>query len=373
MKNFLTKIIALSSVTLLMLSACKKDGTLITATNGTPGALTSSTVTPVLSSANLTSSTNVVAFNFTSPNFGYNAAVTNVLQIDIPGDNWATPYTVALSNGVLSQSFNTADFNNILLKIKMPGGVSGTVNVRVLQSIGTSTFVYSNVLALTTTPFNLKSWIYAVGDFQGWNAANPDSLLSATGNGVYTGIINFVKTTQFLILPQKNSYNNKIATTQSSTPTSTTLVNASNNLLSPGLGYYIVTYNSNLNTISFTAADYYSIIGDAAQGWSTDIAMKYINDGTNNWTLTLPLVSTGGFKVRQDNAWTNSWGIPNSGSAGYGIANTINNTSNGNITITPSGNYAVSFVAPATAFGTTVGTSAGNNQIVTTTYSAVKQ
>jgi hypothetical protein len=230
---------------------------------------------------------------------------------------------------------------------------------------------------MTVTPFNLKSWLYAVGAFQGWNLGTADSLYSATSNGIYVGILNFTAgNNQFLILPQKTNYNNKYATNDptSQVPNSTVAVGASNNLVAPALaGQYLVTLNLNTKTITYALADYYSIIGDAAQGWSTDIAMKYINDGTGTWTVTLPLVSTGAFKIRQDNAWSNSWGIPNAGTAGAGVALTLNNTTNSNITIAASGNYVVTFVAPATPFGTTVGIMPGNNQIVTTTYNAVKQ
>jgi hypothetical protein len=348
MKKLLTKIIAVSSVALLMLSACKKDGTLVVANSGTPGALTATTTSPTLSSANLTSSTPVIGFNFTKGDYGYNGAITNTLQIDAPGDNWANPYTVALGTSTFSQTFNTADFNNILLKLGLKGGISTTVNVRISQSIGLSvTPVYSNVIVLNTTPFNLKSWIYVVGAFQGWNAANPDSLLSATGNNIYTGIINFTAgNNQFLILPQKNSYNNKIATTNSTTPSSTTQVNASNNLAAPSAaGQYIVTYNATANTITFALANYYSLIGSSPPGnaWSTDSDMKYINDGSQTWTATVAMTA-GAFKVRENHDWTYSWGDI---SPADGTNATDNN--GGNINISVAGNYTVTFTIPLSA------------------------
>ncbi len=220
------------------------------------------------------------------------------------------------------------------------------------------------MVAITVTPFNLTSYIYVVGAFQGWNAGSPDSLVSITGNGIYTGIINFTQgNNQFLILPAKN-YNNKYATSTTVVPTSSVTYNASNNLNAPTTaGQYIVTFNLNAGTITFQAADSYSVIGDAAQGWSTDLPMKFVNDGKNNWVLTLPLVSTGSFKIRQDDAWTNSWGIPNSGTAGYGVPNTLNSTTNSNIAVTKSGTYTVSFNAPP---------SVGGAGLTTTTYSVTQ-
>ncbi|WP_448702084.1 SusE domain-containing protein [Mucilaginibacter sp. AW1-3] len=373
MKSFLNKIVMLSGATLLMLSACKKDDAVITATNGSPGTLSASATTLVLNNTKLTDPAIVETFTFVQANFGYNAAVTNTLQFDIPSDNWANPYTVAMGPDVFTQPYNTSDFNNVLLKAGAKGNVSGTVNVRMKSAISATIVVYSNVLTLTVTPFNLKSWLYVPGAYEGWNNPGPqeDSLYSATGNGIYVGIINFTAgNNQFLVTPKKN-WDNKYATNDAASTSGTSsnysvTYNGSNNFYAPAAaGYYLVTLNTNNNTMSIVPANYYSIIGDAAQGWSTDVAMKYINDGNGNWTATVPLVSTGQFKVRQNNDWTYSWGIPKSGSAGFGVANTLNNTSNDNIPVAVNGNYLVTFNSPAAATGTV--------PPVTTTYSSVKQ
>jgi hypothetical protein len=368
MKTLLTKFMALSSIGLLMLSACKKDDAIVTSNGGTPAMLTASATTLVLDKTKLTDPTPAVTFNVTATNYGFSAASTNTLQIDVPSDNWAKPASVTLGTKVLSQGYSTADFNALVLKLNLPAGVASQVSVRVVNTLSANVApVYSNTLTLTVTPFNLTSWVYVVGAYQGWNANGPDSLISVTGNGVYTGVINFTAgNNQFLILPQKGSYNNKYATNDNGPVNTTVAVGANNNLYAPSTaGYYLVTLNTNSNTISIVPADYYSVIGDAAQGWSTDVAMKYTNDLNQDWVVTLPLVSTGSFKVRQDDAWTWSWGIPNSGTAGAGVANTLNDSSNGNIPVPVSGNYVVSFSQAPTAFGATPS--------VTTTYSVIKQ
>jgi hypothetical protein len=361
MKKILTKFLALSSIALLMLPACKKDGALVTSNGGKPGALTASTTTPALDKTKLTDTTKVINFTFTAPDYGFSAAITNTLQIDAAGDNWANPKSVTLGSKVYKQGYSTADFNALLLKLNLAAGVASQVHVRIMHSISATVApVYTNVVNLTVTPFNLTSWLYVPGAYEGWSnpGATEDSLISVTGNGIYTGIINFTAgNNQFLIVPAKN-WTNKYATGQSAaTGTSanyTVTYNGSNNFYAPATpGYYVVTLNTNANTLSIVPADFYSVIGDAAQGWGTDLAMKYVNDGNGNWTVTTPLVSTGSFKIRQDDAWTFSWGIPNSGTEGAGIANTLNDTKNGNISVAASGNYTVTFNAPLTTFGTT--------------------
>jgi hypothetical protein len=316
-----------------------------------------------LDKTKLADTTKVITFSFTAANYGFSAAVTNTLQIDAANDNWANPTSVTLSNKVYNQGYSTSAFNSLLLKLNLPAGVASTVNVRVVHTISSSVApVYSNVVTITATPFNLTSWLYVTGAFSGWvnPGAAEDSLVSVTGNGVYTGIINFNATgsgaNQFLVLPAKN-WNNKYATTGSSTPSTTVTYNASNNFNAPTAnGQYIVTVNLNNGTISFTAADYYSIIGSATPGgnWSTDLFLKFVNDGNNNWVGTFPLLA-GQFKFRQDGQWSNSWGDV---SPADGVDATDSNGGNINAT---AGTHTVSFNMAPSAYGTT--------PPVTTTYS----
>ena len=365
MKNVLTKICALSSIGLLMLSACNKSGELVKSNGGKAGALTASTTTPVLNKALFNNdSTNVVTFNFTAPNYGYAAVVTNTLQIDIPSDNWANPTSFTLTNKVYSQGFSTPTFNALLLKLNLPAGQAAQISVRIMHSISTyAAPIYSNVLSLTVTPFNLTSWVYVPGAYEGSSWPNPgpleDSLISATGNGIYTGIINFPSGgSQFLITPAKN-WNYKYAATNSpgtgTTETFTTEYSASSggNFQAPSAGgYYLLTLNTNTNTLTVVPADYYTIIGSAALGWNAtgdDTPMKYINDGTGTWLATGVPMIVGEFKFRQDDQWTWSWGPT-------GTANQCTDTSptgDGNLQCTTAGTYTLTFVQPATAYGTT--------------------
>jgi hypothetical protein len=362
MKKNLTKFIALSSVALLMLSSCKKDGDLTTSNGGKPGALTASTTTLVLDKTKINDSTTVINFNFTNANYGFDAAVTNTLQIDAAGDNWANPASATLSTKVLSQGYSTAQFNSLLLKLNLKASVAAQVNVRVMHSVSVSVApVYTNVVALTVTPFNLTSFVYVPGAYEGPTWPNPgpleDSLVSATDNGIYVGIINFsAGNNQFLIVPIKGSWANKYATTANPATGSSAIYpteyvsSGGNNFYAPtAAGQYLVTLNINTNSLSIAPVDYYSVIGDAAQGWSTDVPMKFVNDGTNTWlaanvAMSVDLPPNDGFKIRQDDAWGYSWGT--SGSTGI-----LTDANGVNIGISAAGNYNVQFVMAPTPFG----------------------
>jgi hypothetical protein len=330
MKCLFTKLIAFSAVVMLMAS-CKKDETK-TMLGTTVGAnLTASTTSPVLSKATATST--ALTLTYTAPNYGYNAAVTNTLQVDVASDNFASPKETALNAGVLSTSYTAADFNNLLLALNLKTGVPAQVQVRVKSTLSaTAGVVYSNVVTLTATPFALISYVYVPGAYQGWSPSTADSLQSSLGNGVYTGVINFAGSDQnFKITTARNwntaygdAGNGKVST-------------SGGNLLAPAAGYYTVTLDLNQNTITYAKANYFSVIGDAAQGWGTDVDMKFDNS-IQMWTLTTPLVSTGAFKVRQNHDWGTSYGTvatPN------GVDLTSSN--GGNISIPVSGNYKLNF------------------------------
>jgi hypothetical protein len=370
MKKILTKLLALSGIGLLMLSACKKSDPLVVNAGAKSSSLTTTATTLVLDKTKLNDTSAAIMFTFTAPTYNYKAVVKNSLQIDAAGDNWKNPASAQLGTTGASQGYSTAAFNTLLLKLNLPAGVASQVNVRVVNALSTDVATYSNTVTLTVTPFNLESWLYVPGAYEGWANPGPqeDSLLSATDNGIYVGIINFTAgNNQFLVLPVKGSWTHKYATNDAQGSTSSTVAyDGPNNYYAPSAaGQYLVTFNINNNTISFAPANFYSVIGDAAQGWGTDVPMKFINDGNLNWVATLPLVSTGAFKIRQSDDWTYSWGIPKPGTAGDGIPNTLNDTQNNNISIPASGNYKVVFNIPITLAGAT--------PVVTTTYSVTAQ
>ncbi|MFI5162253.1 MAG: SusE domain-containing protein [Sphingobacteriales bacterium] len=369
MKKVLTKFLALGGASLLLLASCKKSDLIVKTNGGTPGALTANTTTPVLDKTKLDDTTKIISFTITKPAYGFSAAVTNTLQIDPAGDNWANPKSVTLGTNATTVGYSTSDFNALLLKLNLPAGTTSQVSVRVENSIGAGAKpIYSNVLSLTVKPFNLTSWLYVVGAFDGWPslpAKGTDSLISATGNGIYTGIINFpANANEFLILPQSKNYDNKYASTQdpNAGPTSTVAQNGPNNLSAPKTGgQYIVTFNANNNTISFAATDYYSVIGDAAQGWGTDIDMKYINDGSGTWVaitqLSVQAPPNDGYKIRKDHAWGTAYGT-----IATPDGKSLTSSSGVNIGNAVAGTYTITFwLNPADNTGTTA------------FYSAVKQ
>ena len=344
---------AISSLSLLMLASCKKTDAVITTNGGTAGQLSVSTNTLILSKAKLTDTTTVVKFNITNANYGYAAATTNTLQLDLPGDNWVNPLSITLGVKALSQGYSTIDFNALMLKLGFPTGVATQINARIAYSVGTSVkTIYSNVVNLTVTSFNLTSYVYVPGAYQGWNPATADSLVSITGNGIYTGYINFTAgNLNFKITPAKVFTNSYGATG------STLIYNGGSDIPAPAAGLTQITVDLNAKTIAFAAVTHtYSIIGDATPGgWNADTDLKFDN-GTLTWTATLPLTAASGqaFKFKADHAWTLSYGNP-------ATVDGINLAKNGgNISSTVAGTFKVSL-------------NVANGEPATATYTMVKK
>lgn len=359
MKTVLTKFLAISCIGLLMLASCKKEGTVVKSNGGTPGDLTANTTSLPLNKAMLNDTTSVIKFNFTKANYGFSAGVTNTLQIDAADDNWAHPTTFTLGVGVYSQGFSTAVFNALLLKLNLPAGVASPVNVRIVHSLATNVPpVYSNTLALTVTPFNLASYVYVPGNYEGSSWPNPgpqeDSLLSATSNGIYVGVIPIkLVSDQFLITPQKN-WNNKYATTAGAGAAGGAITypivygNSGNNFyaaskptVDPAVSItsnYAVL-NTNDNTLTLTPT-LWSVVGDATPGnWpagngpQSDTDMTF-NNGTQTWSVIVHLTAGGGLKFRLNHDWGVNYGSVTTA----GVLDTANNN---NIPVTVTGDYLI--------------------------------
>lgn len=336
MKKLITRFLAFSCLAILVLSSCKKDEVRVVAQPATGGALAASTTSPALSKANLTA--NAITLTGTEQAYGYSSASVNVLQIAVKGTNFAAPVEVSLPVDALTKSYTVQDFNNLLLSMNLPSGTAAQVEMRMktsLSSTATEGTAYTNVVTVTATPFALVSYVYVPGAYQGWNPPTADSLQSPTGNGVYTGIINFTTgNLNFKITPEK-----KWDVAYGKT-TGTGISTSGGDIPAPDAGQYQVTVDLNAKTITLEpVAAYYSIIGDAtAGGWGSDTDMKY-NNGTNVWEITAPLASTGQFKVRKNHDWGTSYGIPKVSANGATLASSDSD----NIPVAATGTYKFTF------------------------------
>jgi hypothetical protein len=270
-----------------------------------------------------------------------------------------------LSTNVLSQGYSTAAFNTLLLNLGLVGGTTSQIQVRIVHSVSSAVApVYSNVVNVTVTPFNLASSLYIVGGYQGWSPATADSLVSPTSNNVYTGVVFFTPgngNNNFKVLLNKQNYNNSYGwastlangtltlgtNTLTVTNESTTQAGGSGNLYSltapsddPAVNITAnyVTLNTNTNVISLVPTQW-SVVGDASPGgWpagsgspQSDTDMKF-DAGNQVWYVNVHLTAGGNIKFRLNHDWGYNLG---------GTNGTLSTNNGPNIPIATTGTYKV--------------------------------
>lgn len=328
MKNLISKILLLNVIVLLLFSCKKEEDQAIAKATATSGTLAASQNTLVLTKAN--ADQKAINFTIANPDYGFKAAVTNTLQIALKGTNFASPKEVTLDAKATTKEYTVIDFNALMLSMGLPTSVVSDVEARIVSTVSDAIApVYSNVVAMKVTPYPLISFIYVPGAYQGWAPATAESLISATSNGIYEGIINFTPgNLEFKLLTKKSwgppEYGNGTA------PGSIAI--GGGNLTAPAAGSYRVIADLNANTIAITP-HIWSIIGDATPGdWSTDTEMTY-NNGTRKWSLTTYLIGGKALKFRFNKSWAGNLGDNgNNGSLEIDGAN---------IPVTTSGNYRI--------------------------------
>lgn len=298
MKSIFLKSLALGLITLSLWS-CKKDETQLVSNVSPTGTLTASATALSLVQANGTKP----ALTFTYPlstSTGYVVPVATSLQFDLKGNNFAAAKEFVVTTTSYSPTVN--DFNTMLLALGAKIGTSAQIEARLKSGAAANAITYSNVVTLTATPYLASAWIYVPGNYQGWNPATADSLVSLTSNGIYSGIIKF-DGSPFKITPAKKwdvAYGDAGAGTISTSGGDISSISAE---------FKLLTVDLNKKTYSIVKADYWSIIGNAVPGsnWAVDTDMKFINDGKNSWTITTPLTA-GELKFRLNHDWTTSVG-----------------------------------------------------------------
>jgi hypothetical protein len=327
MKKLFTKFMVLGSLALLVLAACKKDGELAVAEIKSNGELSATATALTLTKPN--ADKNAITFNFTEPDYGYNAAVTRVLQFALAGTNFAAPREYILSKDSTKKTFKVIDINAVMLSLGLPTGVNSDVQVRLKSTISNNIApVFSAPVALRVNPYPLISFIYVPGAYQGWNPATADSLISATSNGIYEGIINFPSNGLGFKMLTKKSWGPPEYGTGSAAGS---IAIGGGDLSAPAAGSYRLIADLNANTLAFERFTY-GIIGSATPGgWTTDTDMTY-NNGTRTWSVTLPL-TVGAIKFRKNDDWGTNYGGSNGELALNGS----------DISIATAGNYRVSF------------------------------
>lgn len=320
MKSIFFKTLAFCFLALSLWS-CKKDETQTVSVVGTAGTLTASTTALNLVQANGAQTAVTLSYPLATSS-GYVVPVNTTLQFALKGTNFAAPKEIVVTTKTYAPT--VTEINNMILALGGKIGVAAQVEVRLKSGAAVNDLTYSNIITLSATPYLASAWIYVPGNYQGWNPATADSLVSLTSNGIYIGIIKF-DGSNFKITPEKKwdvAYGDAGGGAIST---------SGGDIASGVAGLKQVTVNLTAKTIKIEDTKVWAIIGDATPGkWDTDTDMKFINDGKGTWKVTTNLTA-GSIKFRQDHKWDVNLG----GSGG-------NLTAGGaDIAVAAAGNYTI--------------------------------
>lgn len=324
MKSIFFKSLAVGLMAISLWS-CKKDETQ-TVSNITPaGTLTASATTLNLVQSNGAQAALTLSYPL-STSTGYVVPVNTSLQFGLKGTNFSPVREIAVTAKTYAPTIT--EINTMILALGGKVGTAAQIEVRLKSGAAVNDLTYSNVITLTATPYLASAWVYVPGAYQGWDPTTADSLISASSNGIYTGMIAFTPgNLEFKVTPAKkwdiaygDAGSGKISTA------------AGDNLKSPDALVKQVTVNLNTGTYTFGTPSEWSIIGDAtAGGWGTDTDMKVTNDGKSNFYTIKATLTTGAFKFR----FAHDWGTNLGGSLA-----TLTNGGD-NIAVTAAGTYTI--------------------------------
>jgi hypothetical protein len=330
MKVWINKLFILSVLS-LSLFACKKDEDIIRVQPGTTPTLGSSASDVVLSEENAESE--ALTLTWTASDFGFPAAVAYSLQFDSAGSNFATPDSVDLANA-LTRTYTVKELNDLAIKLGLEPAVAGTIEARIRASVSPNVEpVYSNVVALTVTPYSTEVVVpvlYVPGGYQGWNPATADVIADLNMDNSYEGYIFFpANELQFKITPEPDWDSDWGDETDG---TSGKLKVQGANLLVPAEGYYLLKADINALTWSATKTTW-GVIGSAtAGGWDADQDMTY--DATAKvWKVTLDLTADE-IKFRANDDWPINFGDD-------GADGSLEYSANSNIKVPEAGRYEI--------------------------------
>ncbi len=319
--------ISITAFILFFVASCKKDETKVIMNNNKP--VLSSNVSKPLVLLQDNKDQSALTFTYDDVDLGFNDALSYILQISVAGHDFKSDslLEIDLDRKALTKTFTVQELNLLLLKEFLPPGKTTNYEFRIRTSAGN---VYSNVLSLTITTYQAIAWAYVPGEYESWDIDKADSLISATGNGVYTGNIYFPQNNYLFKIAPAKSWNLSYGSGGDG------ILSASGgNLEAPGSGSYKIT--ADLNTLTYKMEyNQWSVTGDAtAGGWNVDTDMKF-NNGDSTWSIVASLTAGGNIKFK----YNHDWGVNYGGSGGVLVLN------GGNIPITATGTYLVQFDLP---------------------------
>ncbi|GAB2566230.1 SusE domain-containing protein [Spirosoma areae] len=305
MKSLVYNLLA-AGMALVAFSSCEKEEDRLVLQPGNALTITPSTTTVALK--NEDAAKEALALTWSAAQYGFGAATNYTVQFGKKGNSFKDSIDVSALNAT-KLSVTGADLNQMMLKLGIPAGSAGQLDVRVKSEIsrpndGPSNRMYSAATTITGTPYLViieYPSLWVPGDYQGWAPDKAPKIASAKSNGVYEGYVNFSKATPFKFTSAPNWDKTNYGTGGAGKLSTT-----GDNLTIPAAGYYLLKADVNALTWSATPT-VWSVIGAATpKGWDAGTPLTY-DAATGTWKVTLDLKQDE-LKFRANDAWDINFG-----------------------------------------------------------------
>lgn len=267
----------------------------------------------------------VERFTWKSSNYGGAVEVTYAVQVDLKDAKFANAKTIGSAVSQNQVSVTQAVLNTAALTLGATPFSPVEMEVRVQSTLGTTSPLFSNVIAIVVTPYTTEapklyvpgSYAEASGYPKNWDpATSPQLAASGYGKVDFEGYI-YISSPQAapndgLKFASKNNWDGPNFGDDGTN--SGKLSETGGNVGIANSGYYKVNVNTTAKTYSLTATSW-AIIGNATSGgWDNETPMTY-NPTTKKWTviatLTTQAAPDNGLKFRANNGWDLNLGDDN--------------------------------------------------------------
>ena len=269
-------------------------------------------------------------FVWSGANFGGDVEINYTVEIDIAGNEFASPVSLGSVNGENQLAVSVETLNGVALSLGAEPFAAVPYEVRVKASVG-SMEMLSNSIPVTISAYTTEApKLYLVGNFLDasgyggdWTPANGVPIAAAGyGETKFEGFVNVnVTDANFLFLPVNNDsgWDMKIGTTEKGAYTKVLVVGGEDVGVPEGAaGYYYVKADTEALTFEFNPTSW-AVTGSATpNGWpgddpvaTADQDMTY-NADAKVWEIDVDLV-VGEYKFRANDDWAYNLGKDNNG------------------------------------------------------------
>ena len=360
MKHFI-KYLAISTISLLLMTSCDKKDTVTFAKAGTAPLLKSS-VTTIASSAS-DSLKPALVLNWTNPQYATDSStVLYTIQFDSSGRNFAKAVSFQVT-AALTDTFTAQQLNIVLTGFGFKFKVAYNVDVRVISSYANGDVALtSNTVTINMTPYVTPPVIappstgtlFLVGDATqgGWNnpVPVPTQQFAQLDSVTYGGVFNLIGGNSYLILPLNGDWSHKYggASNTGGTLLVDNAVPSSNTPAPSTSGTYIIIVDFQHGTYSVTPfvgsfTDSLYLVGSAtAGGWNNPVpaSQQFTQINSAVFQITTSLTASNSYLFLPSNG---SWAHKFGGASATGGALLADNAVPSSNTPSPatSGNYQI--------------------------------